>query len=280
MPGQHTISESSVIEADGLTLLDESRNLPISGGNKARKLQRILDGSRVKGLLTFGSLYSSHCVAVAHWAAARDLPSRLIFIQDEKMRPFSPAAQIAERLGASVRFVERGTAEQEISRERAEWKEFRWIQGGAHEFEGALAYRDWFHETLARSPGLHRRAWIALPFGTGTTALGIAMGIREAGLKMRVLGISVSRSESDCYASLSKFDCSEAVDSIQIIDSFSGTYGARTGGEVRATSLMLKTFGIAPDPVYNVRVAQVIFQERLTNGAILNTGGLHNLSLP
>jgi hypothetical protein len=45
------------VDAGDYLVLDESRNWPLCGGNKIRKLARILQGVEVSGLLTFGSRY-------------------------------------------------------------------------------------------------------------------------------------------------------------------------------------------------------------------------------
>jgi hypothetical protein len=57
---QENLKTTHIEVSDMLSILDESRNAPFCGGNKVRKLCCILNEEKVKGLLTFGSKYSSH----------------------------------------------------------------------------------------------------------------------------------------------------------------------------------------------------------------------------
>lgn len=274
-------SRSGFIDTHHFTLVDESTNAPVVGGNKIRKLSAILHSEPPAGLLTYGSRYSSHCAAAAYWAAEKGIPARVLILDDDPSSlDDAPAVRLCHRLAAQVVPVYSSDAHGRIAEEKLAHEGYRWIAGGGHELPGAEAYRDWFYELLEQVPELQEREWVALPLGTGTTALGIAQAIVDADLSLPVYGVSVSRDKRRCITALSEFSWNRAVDQIHVIDDFSGYYGQPLGDEKKASRKMLKATGVLPDPIYNVRVAQFVTRNQMTNGVIINTGGQHNYYLP
>jgi len=266
------------LHTDTLTLIDESQNAPIVGGNKIRKLWGILGDEAHKGLLTYGSRYSSHCVATAYCAAKLGIPARLIVLDDSLSTiNYAPMLRLCLRLGAQVVPVEANDAYEVIAEERKLYNNYRWIAGGGHELAAAEAYRVWFKRLIGQNSGLNNREWIALPLGTGTTALGIAQAVVDAGLHTRIIGVSVAREKEQCLSAIAEFGWDAAAKLIEVINDFSGQYGKILGDETDASLEMLQKTGVMVDPVYNVRVAQYIMRNNMKNGIIINTGGQHNL---
>lgn len=266
---------------DTLSVLDESRNWPVCGGNKVRKLYRILGEERVKGLLTFGSKYSSHCLAAAYWGARHDCPVRLLVLDEEEIDiPRYPHLVLSKKLGAELIFVPIEQAHEKISDEQVRFSEYRWIPGGGHCLAGLEAYKDWFLSVLSEYPELRKRTKVILPYGTGTTALGILAAIREEELSMQVIGVSVSRDRIRCLTAAREFIDEASITYLQIDDRYSGRYGERENHHDNLRMEFLKRIGVLPDPIYNVRVVEYLYEENVTEGIVIHTGGQLNNLLP
>jgi len=278
---QENLKTTHVEVSNTLSVLDESSNSPFCGGNKVRKLNRILGQERSKGLLTFGSKYSSHCLAVAYWGAKHDCPVRLLVLDEEEIdtRRF-PHLVLSKRLGADLIFVPNAQAYERITGEQVKFPGYRWIPGGGHCMAGLEAYKAWFLSVLSEYPELRTRTKVVLPYGTGTTALGILAAIREEGLSMRVIGVSVSRDRIRCLTAAREFIDEASIKFLQIDDRYSGRYGERERHHDAIRMRFLKRTGILPDPVYNVRVVEYLYEENVTEGILVHTGGqLNNLLL-
>lgn len=89
-----------------LTLPDETH--PITGGNKAWKLQAALRGLHPTALATFGGAYSHHLLATAWYAAERNLPS-IGFVRGEELTnaPRNPILRSCEGAGMILHFLSR-----------------------------------------------------------------------------------------------------------------------------------------------------------------------------
>jgi len=268
------------IEVDNeLTVLDESRNWPLCGGNKIRKLSYILRNEQFNGLLTFGSKYSSHCLATAYLGAKRGCPVRLLVLDEsEPSIDRYPHLALSAKLGAELVFVLTDDAYVRIAEEKDRFADYHWIPGGGHCQAGLIAYKDWFVEVLQRYPELCERDKVLLPYGTGTTALGILAAINEKGLDMQVIGVSVARDHKRCMDAAKEFFDDKALSALHIDDRYSGQYGEFKKNHKRLRADFLKRTGIVPDPVYNIRVIEYMNAERLCNVIMIHTGGqLNNL---
>lgn len=267
--------------ARGLVILDESRNWPLCGGNKMRKLFSIMENHRPSGILTFGSKYSSHCLAAAYWGAMRACPVRLLVLDDEEPNYEQyPHLALSARLGAEMVFVPTCEARERIDHERTGRPGYHWIPGGGHCRKGLEAYRDWFSRVLMRYPELGQRHAVVLPYGTGTTALGILSAIRDKGMAMRVIGVSVSRDRQQCYRAAREWMNEDALAWLDIDDRFAGHYGQRVPSHEKLRMDFLKRTGIFPDPIYNIRVVEFLESEKPDNIIMIHTGGQINNLLP
>lgn len=257
--------------------IDESKNNTVCGGNKIRKISQIMKDESPSGILTYGSKYSSHCLASAYWGALNNVPVRLLVLEADDI-DFStfPNLNVSITLGADIVRIPPSEAYDLIEKEQKSFSSYFWIPGGGHTEEGLKAYRDWFGQVLDEDSSLMDRDWVALPFGTGTTALGILMAIRDQGLSMEVIGVSVSRSKDRCLEAARDLVSDEKLDLLTIDDRFAGKYGERTSRQATLRQTFLEETGILPDPIYNVRVVEYLEEEDRKNGVIINTGGQWN----
>ncbi len=233
--------------------------------------------------MTHGSKYSSHCLATAYWGATQNIPVRLLILEKDSADISKyPHLKLAKYLGAELLFIDPSRAQERIDEERRQFHTYYWVPGGGHTRAGMNAYKDWFCKILNESPDLKSREWIALPYGTGTTALGILYAIFEIGLEMKVIGVSVSRTKKKCLEAAAEIVgqglIKEITKNLIIDDRFSGRYGQIEEHHNELRFMFLKSFGILVDPIYNIRVVEYLESTRLENGIMINTGGqLNNL---
>lgn len=262
-------------------IVDESRNSPLAGGNKIRKLCRIIGSMEPKGLLTLGTPFSNHCLAVAYWGATRRVPVRLLILTDRNTGAATyPNLAMAKSLGAELVFIAHESAERRIAQEISEYQEYMWIPGGGHSREGLEAYRDWFLDLMQQHPALKAREWVAVAYGTGTTALGILASIEALALDIQVIGISVARVRERCIYAALELVSHEDIARLKIDDRFAGRYGVREAHHEELRLSFLRKTGILVDPIYNIRVVEFLEAENLENGIIVHTGGQLNNLLP
>jgi 1-aminocyclopropane-1-carboxylate deaminase/D-cysteine desulfhydrase-like pyridoxal-dependent ACC family enzyme len=179
-------------------------------------------------------------------------------------------------LGADLVRVPTSEAYDRIKEEKKSFSSYFWIPGGGHTEDGLRAYSDWFGSVLDKKSSLSDQNWVAVPYGTGTTALGILRAICDRGLTMEVIGISVSRSKDRCLEAARELVSREELGQLTIDDRFEGRYGERTSKQERLRKIFLEETGILPDPIYNVRVVEYLEEECLENGIVINTGGQWN----
>ena len=114
--------------------------------------------------------------------------------------------------------------------------------------------------------------WVLLPYGTGTTAIGILSAINNLNLNIKVNGVSVSRTKENCLkATKDVFD--GELKNLEIIDEFAGLYGMKRDGQARIRLKFLQETGVLIDPIYNIRSMEYFYKNQLSNGLIINTGG-------
>jgi 1-aminocyclopropane-1-carboxylate deaminase/D-cysteine desulfhydrase-like pyridoxal-dependent ACC family enzyme len=192
--------------------------------------------------------------------------------------PSYPHLMLSKKLGAELIFVPIEQAQKRISAEKVRFSGYRWIPGGGHCSGGLEAYKAWFLSVLSEYPELRNRNKVVLPFGTGTTALGILAAISKEGLSMRVIGVSVSRDRTRCLTAAREFIGEGSITNLEIEDRYSGRYGERETHHDGLRMQFFKKTGILPDPIYNVRVIEYLYEENVTEGILIHTGGqLNNL---
>jgi 1-aminocyclopropane-1-carboxylate deaminase/D-cysteine desulfhydrase-like pyridoxal-dependent ACC family enzyme len=263
----------------GNYILDENLNNSFISGNKVRKLNGILkDLKREKGLLTFGSVYSSHCLATAYHGKLLDLPVKLIVLTDETVSSNAfPHLKLSQKLGADLLFCSIKEAHQFIEAKQQELKDYYWIPGGGHTHSAAKEYELLFEELFLYNYELNKHVKsIILPFGTGTTAFGIYKGLINAKCDIKVFGVSVSRSKETCINAIKDLDDSLDLSNLQIIDDYAGKYHLTTEATENARNRFLGESGVLIDPIYNAKSLECFYRYKLKDTLIVNTGGMLN----
>ena len=171
------------------------------GGNKVRKLEWVLPDvrrRRRKTILTFGALGTNHGLATALYARRVGLRAALALVDqpvDDHVR------EQLERLrasGAALHFTHTrartiAAAPWLLARHASPLPPYVLPAGGSSPV-GALGYVEVALELAAQVEAgeLPEPSWAIVAVGTGGTAAGLALGLRLAGLRTRVLAVVVN----------------------------------------------------------------------------------------
>lgn len=262
-----------------ISLLDENLNNSFISGNKIRKLKGILSGLEdLRGLITFGSVYSSHCLATAYYGNLLDVPVKLIVLVDEDVNSDDyPHLKLSRQLGADLIYCTKKLAHYFIEEKQQEFNDFHWIPGGGHTMSAAKEYETLFENLFQENSELRNKVKsVILPFGTGTTAFGIYKGLLNANCNIEVIGVSVSRDKETCEKALIELDGKQDYCNLHIIDDYAGEYEKRTKATEEARNRFLKETGVLVDPIYNAKAIECFYRYNLKNTLIINTGGMLN----
>ncbi len=277
---------SEYLGRDDLYIKHDDLSSPLYGGNKVRKIEFLLGEARRRGvstLLTMGGLGSNHLLATAlhgdslgfktvgvvfpqpvnvgvrrNMAADRGVGVELVPIRSKYLLPVSVAATLAR---VTVR----------------EGRAPLVIPGGGSSPLGALGFVNAGFELAeqVRRGELPEPAAIFLPYGTGGTAVGLALGLRLAGLSTKVLAVRVidrllaNRPRMLLFMrSLTKFVASAGdtldlgagpADNLKIVPGYIGRgYGHRTRAAERAVELFGRSEGIKLEFTYTGKAAAAL----------------------
>jgi 1-aminocyclopropane-1-carboxylate deaminase/D-cysteine desulfhydrase-like pyridoxal-dependent ACC family enzyme len=262
----------------GFSVCDESLNHNTIGGNKYRKLTYILKDSNEPGILTYGSKYSSHCMVSAYLGNCLGVKVILLIITDDMQMKISdyPHLKLAASLNAEIIFIKANEAHEKIATFKRKYSNFKWIPGGGHSQEGLNAYFDFIVDLVGKYPSIKKVKYILLPYGTGTTALGILKGINYFNINAVVIGVSVSRNYRRAWGAAKEFLETDELANLRIVDDFAGEYGNFDNESLKYRNRFLKETGILVDPIYNIRTIEFFYKEKIQNCLIMNTGGQGN----
>jgi 1-aminocyclopropane-1-carboxylate deaminase/D-cysteine desulfhydrase-like pyridoxal-dependent ACC family enzyme len=271
---------------DDLYIKRDDLSSALYGGNKVRKLEFLLGQARRRGastLLTMGGLGSNHLLATAlhgnslgfrtvgvvfpqpinagvrrNMAADRGVGAELVQIASKYLLPLSVAKTLAEVT------IKEGRAP-------------LLIPGGGSSPLGALGFVNAgleLAEQVSRGE-LPEPAALFLPYGTGGTAAGLALGLQLAGLETRVLAVRVidrllaNRPRMLFFMrALAKFagSAGDRLDlpagpgeNLQIVPGYIGPgYGHRTRAAERAVELFGRLEGIELEFTYTGKAAAAL----------------------
>ena len=180
-----------------LWVKDDSRIHDVYGGNKCRKLAHILRDAERRSktrIVTFGTAGSHHVLATGLLGKTRGFAVRAFIVSqpwsmhaEEVLR--ASAASGVELVPARSTFGALKAASQMLD------GKCTLVPPGGSNMCGSLGYFDAALE-LARQiekGELPEPDYIVLAFGTGGTAAGLLAGAEFAGLKSRIVGVSVLR---------------------------------------------------------------------------------------
>ncbi len=243
------------------------------GGNKVRKLEFFLAEARATGadlLLTAGGHQSNHARVTAAAAARAGLECVLVLSGGV---PAVETGNLAlDRLfGAEVRFVERGAdrapALAALAAElRAAGRRPLVIPVGGSTPLGACGYVEAAGEAAAQfaALGVTPAAFVHGSSSGGTQA-GLLVGVRAAGLPVRVIGVSADETRADLTRMVLDITTPLAArlglpappaDAVEVLDEHVGAgYGVPTDASEEATRLFARLEGIPLDPTYGAKAA-------------------------
>lgn len=261
-------------------ILDESLGCNIFAGNKFRKIRSIMQHRSPRGIISFGSPYSNHCLACSYYGIKNNIPVVILIIRNIQDNRMYPNINLSRRLGAEIFFIDKEKAYDQIHKYKIKYSNYFWIPGGGHLEESTTEYLEVLRSLHDRNNLFCNISKIILPFGTGTTAYGFAKFCHELNFNVMVIGISVSRSKELCMNSVLDFtDGKDVLKKIFIDDRFAGKYGNIIPGDSILINNFFRETGILVDPIYNVRLLRYIEDENIDNSLIVNTGGITNVCL-
>jgi 1-aminocyclopropane-1-carboxylate deaminase/D-cysteine desulfhydrase-like pyridoxal-dependent ACC family enzyme len=193
--GTYPTPVERVALADGRTLLlkRDDRSAPLVGGNKVRGLEWLLGAVRAGDtVLTVGPRGSTHALATAVYAGR--LGARTTVVRwNQEMN--AAAARVDERLRREARVLDSGwvVAAYAVAAALRVTERVVWIPAGG---AAPLALLGHVNAALELAEQVARGesalpARVVVPFGTGGTAAGLALGFRIAGLRTRVVAVRV-----------------------------------------------------------------------------------------
>ena len=259
-------------------ILDENCINSFISGNKVRKVKGIMDGGgNTNGLITIGSKYSSHILACAYWACYSSISMIGIVITDKQINIKEyPHLLMAVKFNADLKYINNENAYEYIENIKNLNKNYLWIPGGGHHQKAARVYEDLFMKIFRENDNARHCRTILIPFGTGTTTLGILNAVKKSGLDIEVIGVSVSRSKDRCLEALYEIQNEIPVEQLEIVDWFSGKYEERSNETENARWNFFYRSGILVDPIYNAKSIYTFHEKGLEKCLIVNTGGMLN----
>jgi 1-aminocyclopropane-1-carboxylate deaminase/D-cysteine desulfhydrase-like pyridoxal-dependent ACC family enzyme len=179
-----------------LWIKDDGQSALPYGGNKVRKLERLLSLAQQSGaqrLLTIGAAGSHHVLATCVFGGRIGLPTRAVLTP----QPWTPHAEATLRAGLNSGLSAAPAdsvwdAVRQLRRERQP-RDFV-IGPGGWGTAGTWAYRlavDELHEQLT-SAGIAELDGIVVAAGSGSTAAGLLAGILETGVARRLIAVQVA----------------------------------------------------------------------------------------
>lgn len=249
------------------------------GGNKARKLEFLLDDALAQGadtVVTIGAVQSNHARQTAAAANRVGLAAHLVLEVPEGATEeylSNGNALLDDLLGAEITLVPEGddssaAADAVVARLRAAGRAPTLIPVGGSSPLGSLGYVEAFTELV--DSGLDLDAVVVASGSAGTQA-GLVVGAQVHRASTRIIGVTVSRSVADQQPKvlslveqtlqLLDVDPGQAAARVELDDRFVGPgYGVPTDEMRRAVRLFAETEGILLDPVYTGKAAAGLLQ--------------------
>ncbi|HEU4579387.1 MAG TPA: pyridoxal-phosphate dependent enzyme [Polyangiaceae bacterium] len=179
-----------------LWIKDDGQSAQAYGGNKVRKLERLLalaQRSGARRLLTIGAAGSHHVLATCVFGRRLGLPTRAVLTP----QPWTPHAEDTLRaaLNSGLSAVPASSGWDAVQRLRRERSAGDFVIGpGGWGSAGTWAYRlavDELREQLAEA-GVAELDGIVVAAGSGSTAAGLLAGILETRGAQRVIAVQVT----------------------------------------------------------------------------------------
>ena len=251
-----------------LWVKDDGRTAPLYGGNKVRKLERLLELARRRGarrLLTVGAAGSHHVLATCLYGATLGLPTRAVLTPQPRTEHAEATLRAALHAGLSA-----APARSYVDALRGVRREQRpgdfVIGPGGWGPEGTWAYRVAMDELRAQlaEAGLGRVDAIIVAAGSGSTAAGLVAGAVQTGIAARVIAVPAAANPAlrglivaQALHALRRHDQParpiELLRALSLDARFVGKgYGHANAPGARATELA-RSFGLDLEPTYTAK---------------------------
>ena len=270
--------EYKLLRKKNIFILDESLGGKIFEGNKFRKSKYLLNYSIKQGIITFGSKYSNHSLAMAYFCSLKKKKLIYLLVDKEKVliQNFKNL-KIIKDLGAEIIQIKSSEVYNQINFYKKKYKNFKWIPGGGSNRQALKQYFMLAKKVFVENKNkLSKINTILLPWGTGTTTLGFLKAIKYLKLNIKVIAISVSRNKTDCIKKISNIFLLKENELLEIIDDYAGQYGKKLKDDEFYIKLFFNEYNIMIDPIYNIRSIRYFYKKKLKKCLIINTGGLSN----
>lgn len=182
----------------GLWVKRDDLTHQVYGGNKVRKLERILDDARAHGarrLVTIGAVGSHHVLATTYFGTRAGFEVEAVLVPQRRTDHVAANVRAGLALGLRARPATTwaGAAVKAwwLSRARGAYR----VALGGSSVAGAMAYVDAARELAdqVRAGELPEPDVCVVALGSGGTAAGLAAGFAIERMKTRVVGAAVSR---------------------------------------------------------------------------------------
>jgi D-cysteine desulfhydrase len=254
--------------AHDIWIKDDGRTGELYGGNKVRKLERLLRRARelrARRLLTVGAAGSHHVLATCLYGSQAGFPTRAILTP----QPRTPHAEATLRAGlhAGLMAVPARSYAEALRKLRSERQPGDYMIGpGGCGSEGTWAYRlalDELREQL-RGERVTRLDAIIVAAGSGSTASGLLAGILQTRAAERVIAVQVAPNPAlraliiaqTMYALWRHDQSASLLDAMRLLrvdDRFVGAgYGHPIELGERASELA-RSFGLGLEPTYTAK---------------------------
>jgi D-cysteine desulfhydrase len=251
-----------------LWVKDDGRTAAEYGGNKVRKLERLLALARSRGarrLLTVGAAGSHHVLATCLYGARLGLPTHAVLTPQPRTAHAEATLRAALHAGLTAVPARSPLAAALALRRERRPADFS-IGPGGWGSEGTWAYRlaiDELREQMAAA-GLRELEAIFVAVGSGSTAAGLVAGILQTGVARRVVAVPAAANPAlrlliigQALHALRRHDQFasplEALRALQLDARFIGRgYGYSSEQAERATELA-RSFGLAVEPTYTAK---------------------------
>lgn len=251
-----------------LWIKDDGQSAQAYGGNKVRKLERLLalaQRSDARRLLTIGAAGSHHVLATCVFGRRLGLPTRAVLTPQPWTRHAEDTLRAALNSGLSA--VPASSAWDAILQLRRERAAGDFVIGpGGWGSAGTWAYRlavDELREQLARA-GVAELDGIVVAAGSGSTAAGLLAGILETSGVGRVIAVQVTpnpmlRALILGQASLALWRQGRPLRTLrafQCLEIDGGFVGAGYGHAIAhgdAATELARSFGLALEPTYTAK---------------------------
>ncbi len=286
-------AERAGLRAGSLLCKRDDLTSDVYGGNKVRKLERLLDEARAKGarrIVTAGAVGSHHVLATAIFGRQAGFEVEAVLAPQTATEHAEEVARVVSSLHIATYPVSSFAAVPLVMARRLSARGPAYlIQPGGSSVTGSLAYADAateLAEQIARGES-PRPASIVVALGSGGTAAGILVGLEREGLlvgsdgkpPIEVVAVQVVDPPFGSAATtlalalsmrrrlgapLSRSAVARLSHSLRVVRSFRGPgYGSPTAAGARATELAALD-GLTLDPTYTAKAFAAALAEAAT----------------